>query len=63
MSSPSPEELQKEFNSVRNKQVEIFDRLGHLESQVSQLTERMRKVEDLAAKLENNSPRRQPYQR
>jgi predicted nuclease with TOPRIM domain len=63
MSSPSPEELQKEFNSVRNKQVEIFDRLGHLESQLSQLTERMRKVEDLVAKLENNSPRRQPYQR
>jgi predicted nuclease with TOPRIM domain len=63
MSSPSPEELQKEFNSVRNKQVEIIDRLGHLESQLSQLTERMRKVEDLVAKLENNSPRRQPYQR
>jgi len=55
--------LQKEFNSVRNKQVEIIDRLGQLESQVSQLTERMRKVEDLVAKLENNSPRRQPYQR
>jgi predicted nuclease with TOPRIM domain len=63
MASPSPEELQKEFNSVRNKQVEIFDRLGQLESQVSQLTERMRKVEDLVARLENNSPRRQPYQR
>jgi predicted nuclease with TOPRIM domain len=63
MASPSPEELQKEFNSVRNKQVEIIDRLGQLESQVSQLTERMRKVEDLVAKLENNSPRRQPYQR
>jgi len=63
MSAPSPEELQKEFNSVRNKQVEIFDRLGQLESQISQLTERMRKVEDLVARLENNSPRRQPYQR
>ena len=63
MSSASPEELQKEFNSVRNKQVEIFDRLGQLESQLSQLTERMRKVEDLVARLENNSPRRQPYQR
>jgi predicted nuclease with TOPRIM domain len=63
MSSPSPEELQKEFNSVRNKQVEIIDRLGNLESQLSQLTDRMRKVEDLVAKLENNSPRRQPYQR
>jgi len=63
MSSASPEELQKEFNSVRNKQVEIIDRLAHLESQVSQLTERMRKVEDLVARLENNSPRTQPYQR
>jgi predicted nuclease with TOPRIM domain len=63
MSSASPEELQKEFNSVRNKQVEIFDRLGQLESQISQLTERMRKVEDLVTRLENNSPRRQPYQR
>jgi predicted nuclease with TOPRIM domain len=63
MSSASPEELQKEFNSVRNKQVEIFDRLEQLESQLSQLTERMRKVEDLVARLENNSPRRQPYQR
>jgi predicted nuclease with TOPRIM domain len=63
MSSASPEELQKEFSSVRNKQVEIFDRLGQLESQISQLTERMRKIEDLVTKLENNSPRRQPYQR
>ena len=63
MSSASPEELQKEFNSVRNKQVEIFDRLGQLESQISQLTERMRKVEDLVTRLENNSPRRQAYQR
>jgi len=63
MASPSPEELQKEFNSVRNKQVEIFDRLGQLESQVSQLTERMRKVEDVVTRLENNSTRRPPYQR
>ncbi len=31
MASQSPEEFQKEFNTVRNKQVEMFERLGQLE--------------------------------
>jgi predicted nuclease with TOPRIM domain len=52
MSSPSPEELQKEFNSVRNKQVEIFDRLNHLEGQLRQLTESVRKLEDIVIRLD-----------
>jgi predicted nuclease with TOPRIM domain len=63
MASQSPEEFQKEFNTVRNKQVEMFDRLGQLESQMSQLVERTRRLEDLVAGLESNAPKRQPYQR
>jgi predicted nuclease with TOPRIM domain len=63
MASQSLEEFQKEFNTVRNKQVEMFDRLGQLESQMSQLVERTRRLEDLVAGLESNAPKRQPYQR
>jgi hypothetical protein len=63
MDSPLPEEFQKDFNVVRNKQVEIFDRLGQLEGQMRQLTESMRKVEDIVQKLDSNSQRRNPYQR
>jgi len=62
MSSASPEELQ-EFNVVRNKQVEIFDRLNHLESQLRQLTESVRKLEDIVVKLDSSSQRKNPYQR
>jgi predicted nuclease with TOPRIM domain len=63
MASQSPEELQKEFNTVRNKQVEIFDRLGQIESQIRQLTENMRKLEDIVNKLDSSSQRKNPYQR
>jgi|GEM_PF-5156049 len=63
MASQSPEESQKEFNTVRNKQVEIFDRLGQIESQIRQLTENMRKLEDIVNKLDSASPRKNPYQR
>ena len=63
MSSASPEELQKEFNVVRNKQVEIFDRLNHLEGQLRQLTENMRKLEDIVVRLDSSSQRKNPYQR
>jgi uncharacterized protein YukE len=59
----SAEEFQKEFNTVRNKQVEIFDRLGQIESQIRQLTENMRKLEDIVNKLDSSSPRKNPYQR
>jgi uncharacterized protein YukE len=63
MASQSSEEFQKEFNTVRNKQVEIFDHLGQMESQVRQLTENMRKLEDVVKKLDSNSPRKNSYQR
>jgi TolA-binding protein len=63
MASQSPEEFQKEFNTVRNKQVEIFDRLGQMESQIRQLTENIRKLEDIVNKIDNSSQRKNPYQR
>jgi hypothetical protein len=63
MASQSPEEFQKEFNTVRNKQVEIFDRLGQIESQLRQLTGHMRKLEDIVNKLDSGSQRKNPYQR
>jgi len=59
----SPEDFHKEFNILRNKQVEIFDRLGHLEAQITQFNERMRKLEEIVARLESGSQRRPPYQR
>ena len=63
MASQSAEEFQKEFNTVRNKQVEIFDRLGQMESQIRQLTENIRKLEDILNKIDNSSQRKNPYQR
>jgi len=63
MASQSPEEFQKEFNTVRNKQVEIFDRLGQMESQIRQLTENIRKLEDIVNKIDNSSQHKNPYQR
>jgi predicted nuclease with TOPRIM domain len=57
------EDFQKEFNTLRNKQVEVFDRLGQLEAQITQFNERMRKLEEIVARLESNSQRRTPYQR
>jgi predicted nuclease with TOPRIM domain len=59
----SPEDFQKEHNTLRNKQVEIFDRLGQLEAQITQFNERARKLEEIVARLESNSQRRTPYQR
>jgi predicted nuclease with TOPRIM domain len=59
----SPEEFQKEFNTLRNKQVEIFDRFGQLEAQITQFNERVRKLEEIVARLEKNSQRSTPYQR
>jgi predicted nuclease with TOPRIM domain len=59
----SPEDFHKEFNNLRNKQVEIFDRLGQLEGQLTQFNERIRKLEEIIARLESGSQRRQPYQR
>lgn len=59
----STEEFQKEFNTLRNKQVEIFDRLGQLEAQITQFNERVRKLEEIVARLEKNSQRSTPYQR
>ena len=59
----STEEFQKEYNTMRNKQVEIFDRLGQLEAQITQFNERVRKLEEIVARLESSSQRRPPYQR
>jgi hypothetical protein len=63
MDRPLAEEFQKVLNVVRNKQVEIFVRLGQLECQMPQLTGSMRKLEDIVQKLDSNSQRRNPYQR
>jgi predicted nuclease with TOPRIM domain len=63
MASPLPEEFQKEFNTLRNKQFEVFDRLGQLEGQITQLVERTRKLEEAVARIESSSQRRPPYQR
>jgi hypothetical protein len=63
MASPLPEDFQREFNTVRNKQIEVFDRIAELEGQIRQFTERMGKLEDVVARLESNSQRKQPYQR
>jgi predicted nuclease with TOPRIM domain len=59
----APEDFHKEFNTLRNKQVEMFDRLGHLETQITQFNERMRKLEENVARLDSSSQRRPPYQR
>jgi len=59
----STEDFQKEYDTLRNKQVEIFDRLGRLEAQITQFNERVRKLEEIVAKLERNSQRSTPYQR
>jgi predicted nuclease with TOPRIM domain len=59
----APEDFHKEFNTLRNKQVEMFDRLGHLETQITQFNERMRKLEEIVARLDSSSQRRPPYQR
>jgi predicted nuclease with TOPRIM domain len=56
-------DFQKEYNTLRNKQVEIFDRLGQLEAQITQFNERVRKLEEIVARLESSSQRRPPYQR
>jgi predicted nuclease with TOPRIM domain len=56
-------DFQKEYNILRNKQVEIFDRLGQLEAQITQFNERVRKLEEIVARLESSSQRRPPYQR
>jgi predicted nuclease with TOPRIM domain len=56
-------DFQKEFNTLRNKQVEVFDRLGQLEAQITQFNERVRKLEGIVARLESRSQRRPPYQR
>lgn len=59
----APEDFHKEFNTLRNKQVEMFDRLGHLETQITQFNERMRKLEEIVARLDSSSQRRPPYHR
>jgi hypothetical protein len=56
-------DFQKEYNTLRNKQVEIFDRLGQLEAQITQFNERVRKLEEIVARLESSSQRSPPYQR
>jgi predicted nuclease with TOPRIM domain len=56
-------DFQKEYNTLRNKQVEIFDRLGQLEAHITHFNERVRKLEEIVARLESNSQRRTPYQR
>ena len=46
------EELVQNLRTVSNKQVEIFDRLRHVEERVDGLIERIRKCEDRTYSLE-----------
>ena len=47
--------LAKDLNLVRNKQVEILDRLTTLEERVQDLLNRMRPLEDRIARVEKTS--------
>ncbi len=48
------EDLVQILRTVSNKQVEIFDRLRHLEERVDRIMERLRKSEDRTAALEES---------
>lgn len=40
------EEVARELRTVSNKQVELFDRLRHVEERLDMLLERIKKIED-----------------
>ena len=40
------EEMARELRTVSNKQVELFDRLRHVEERLDMLLERVRRIED-----------------
>ena len=48
-------ELAKNLNLVRNKQLEIFDRIQALEERVQDLTNRYRPLDDRLVRLEKAS--------
>lgn len=48
-------EVARNLNLVRNKQVELFDRLGVLEERVQELLTRFRPLEDRLVHLEKAS--------
>ena len=52
--------LAKDLNLVRNKQVEILDRLTTLEERVQDLLNRMRPLEDRITRLEKTTSLRTP---
>jgi hypothetical protein len=55
---PELEQLIQDVRTVTNKQVEIFDRLRHVEERLDVLVERLRKCEDRTSTLESMSARR-----
>jgi predicted nuclease with TOPRIM domain len=63
MSSPPSDDSHNELKTLRNKQIEIVDRLDQLEGKITQFSERMRKLEEIVARHDSNSQRRPPYQR
>jgi chromosome segregation ATPase len=53
-------EVARNLNLLRNKQVELFDRLGTLEERIQDLLNRVRPLEDRLARLEKASESRSP---
>lgn len=53
-------EVARNLNIVRNKQVEIFDRIGALEERIQDLLTRLRPMEERLARLEKASEPRGP---
>lgn len=53
-------EVAKNLNLVRNKQVEIFDRIHTLEERVQEMLTRFRPLEDRLVRLEKASELRGP---
>ena len=49
-------ELTKNMSTVRNKQVEMFDRIQVLEERVQELLTRYRPLEDRIVRLEKSMP-------
>jgi hypothetical protein len=51
-STPAVEQPDQALRTLSNKQVEIFDRLRHVEERLDRMLERLRKCEDRTTALE-----------
>lgn len=55
MSSPPSDDSHNELKTLRNKQIEIVDRLDQLEGKITQFSERLRKLEEIVARHDPTS--------